>query len=100
MAAVEPLGDEAHHRPAPPGLVALRRERRHVVGPPQALERHHDVVAADLGLAQALHRRAAPGGRRTAVAWPRAPGWRNGPRRARRIVRTGMLRAPAPAPPC
>ena len=40
---------------------------------------------------------AAPSARRTACAWPTAPGWRNGPHRARRTARTTMPPGPGPA---
>jgi hypothetical protein len=50
----QPLGHEDHHRPTPSVLVASDRERGHVIRPPERLERHHDVVAIELALAQEL----------------------------------------------
>jgi hypothetical protein len=51
---VDPLRRHDQQRPVPSRLVARRREGVHVVGPPQALERHDDVVALQLLLAGEL----------------------------------------------
>ncbi|WP_332888457.1 hypothetical protein [Serinibacter arcticus] len=54
--AGDPLRGEDHGGPAPGRLVARAREGRHVVGPPQGLERHDDVVARELVATEELQR--------------------------------------------